>query len=91
MLASEYGWNQDYILDFIYPDDVLYYQEVIKKRQSINYLMDLAIAHNPHSENPEELFENLQLESGESYLDNYEPDRQGLANLQGLISPNMSK
>jgi hypothetical protein len=53
--------------------------------------MQLIIAHNPHSENPEELFEQLKLETGMSYLDAVEPDREALKSLQGLISPNMQK
>lgn len=57
----------------------------------INYLMDLVIAHNPHAENPEELFDSLKMQAGESYIDTVEPDKSGLTSLQSLISPNMQK
>lgn len=90
-MAAEYGWTQDYILDHIYPDDYLYYQEVITQRKYTNYLMDLAIVHNPNSEKPEELFEALKMNTGSSYLDAVEPDKAALENLQGLLSPNMKK
>jgi hypothetical protein len=53
--------------------------------------MDLVIAHNPNSENPEDLYDALKMASGESYIDNLEPDRDAIKNLQGLISPQMEK
>lgn len=91
LLASEYGWSQDYILDFIYPEDVINYQKTISKRKYADYLMLLVIAHNPYTEEPEALFEQLRMETGMSYLDQVEPDREGLKALQGLISPNMER
>lgn len=53
--------------------------------------MLLIIQHNPYTEEPEALFEQFKMETGESYLDAIEPDREGLKSLQGLISPNMEK
>jgi hypothetical protein len=53
--------------------------------------MQLIITHNPYTEEPEALFEQLKMETGQSYLDVFEPDRDGLKSLQGLISPNMEK
>lgn len=53
--------------------------------------MLLMIQHNPNQEDPNELFEKLKLETGASYLDYVEPDKEALTGLQELISPNMKK
>lgn len=50
LLASEYGWTKDYILDRVYPDDLILLGEQITKRVVDQLLMDLRIAHNPHTE-----------------------------------------
>jgi hypothetical protein len=57
MLGSEYGWTIAYILEQVYFDDYVELALLIKSRVLTKYRMDLAIAMNPHTEDPQELWE----------------------------------
>lgn len=48
LLASEYGWTKTYILESVYPDELIYFGEQISRRVIDQTLMDLRIASNPH-------------------------------------------
>lgn len=65
LLASEYGWDKDFILNRVYPDEALVYGDKIRRRRAINYRMELLIAHNPNSKTPSVLFNNLNKEIGD--------------------------
>jgi hypothetical protein len=47
-LASEYGWTHDYILDCVYPDELLLLTDRIHKRQLDAMIAQLRITTNPH-------------------------------------------
>lgn len=53
------------------------------ERHRANYLMQLAIAHNPYSDDPQELWDRLN--PGQDYI-NSELDRDGMAHLQNVLS-----
>ncbi len=59
MLASQYGWAKDDILETIYLDEVLYLQKIIRDRKISDIKIQLNIAQNPYTKNPRELFDSL--------------------------------
>lgn len=59
-MASEYGWKFDYILNDIRVDEIVALLDMIGRRKRSNALLSLQIAHNPYSEKPMELFNELQ-------------------------------
>lgn len=59
MLASEYGWAKEDILDRVYLDEVLYLQKIIRDRKIGDIKIRLNIAQNPYTKNPRELFDSL--------------------------------
>lgn len=63
MLASEYGWAKDDILNTVYVDDVFYLREHIKRRHFEDWKMQLAIVQNPHTKNPKDLWDMLSAET----------------------------
>lgn len=60
MLAKEYGWTKNEILSEMYPDEVEFYVKRIRKDEANDRLTDLAIAHNPNSQNPNKLIEKFK-------------------------------
>lgn len=58
-MASEYGWGKDEILNNVYPDELFYLTDQIKKRRLGEYRMTLAIVQNPYSKHPNELVKML--------------------------------
>lgn len=68
----------------MYPDEVTKYSQVINKRKRDEYLMWLTIVHNPHSKNPEKLFESLQRETMAGYND-IVPDKDSISRLKSKL------
>ena len=60
LLASSYGWTDQYILDHVYNFEVPLYKKRINDRQRANYKMLLAIQHNPHQKDPKKLANDLE-------------------------------
>lgn len=50
LLASEYGWTKDDILENTFPDELLKYADIIKKRKNAHYLMLLNVVSAPHAD-----------------------------------------
>lgn len=59
LLASEYGWDKDYIYEKMYFDEVYMLMQTITKRRNGHYKMLLAIAQNPHNKDPKLLWNAL--------------------------------
>lgn len=87
ILASQYGWTKDYILDFVYPDEAMSLSRLIRNRIAKDNLMNLAIASNAWSKDPKALGKELEsridmeLELGEE-----EPDHAAIERLKGKLS-----
>lgn len=66
-LATHYGWSKREILEEVYPDEVHYYLQHIQRDDVHERLMQLSVAHNPHSKDPNHLVSvlNQQLEQRE--------------------------
>lgn len=62
LLASEYSWEINSILDNIYPDELIQLSRIIRDRKASEYLMQLRIVTNPHFEpkDQKDLFTQLQ-------------------------------
>lgn len=73
LLASEYGWTDDYILDHVYNFEIPIYKKRISERQRAHYKMLLAIEHNPHQKDPKKLAKELDRDA-----DGGTPDRSYL-------------
>lgn len=82
-LASEYGWSKTHILEEIYPDEVFELQELILERHRANYLMQLAIVHNPYSDEPQQLWDELR---GTQDFISSELDREGMEHFKTALS-----
>lgn len=50
LLASEYGWTKDDILENTFPDELLVYAELIRKRKNAHYLMLMNVVSAPHAD-----------------------------------------
>lgn len=50
MLASEYGWSKNHILNDVYPTDLFWLVPAMSLRQIDNVIMDVRVATNPHLE-----------------------------------------
>lgn len=89
LLASQYGWTDDYILAHVYPFDIPVYKKRINERQRAHYKMLLAIEHNPHQKDPKKLAKDLEKdENGQadrSYL-NKKLDKGGFAMLKKQVA-----
>ena len=59
ILASQYGWAKDAILESIYLDEFLQLQKQIKNRKILDIKLQLNIAQNPHTKDPKKFFEEL--------------------------------
>lgn len=60
MLASEYGWAKNAILNDVYLDELNYLLREINRRHIRDYKMQLAIVQNPHTKDPKNLWRILQ-------------------------------
>lgn len=62
LLASEYGWAKDYILEHVYIDELPSLIKIISRRNRYKRILDLRIAHNPHlaKDDAKVLIEELQ-------------------------------
>lgn len=60
LLASEYGWTKDYILDCVYLDDLQHLSKAMDKRKLSEYKMQLAITQNPHTKDPKKLWDVIK-------------------------------
>jgi len=89
MLASEYGWTDDYILRHVYPFQIPLYKARILQRQTAHYKMLLAIEHNPHQQDPKKLYSALEntgdRAGGRDYIDK-KLDKQGFAMLKRQVA-----
>ena len=59
MLASEYGWTKDYILEHVYLDELMRLMPQMRRRTITEYQMQLAISSNPHSKKPKALWDTF--------------------------------
>ena len=88
LLASSYGWTDQYILDHVYNFEVPLYKKRINERQRSNYKMLLAIQHNPHQKDPKKLAKELETdENGQAdraYI-NAKLDKGGFAMLKRQV------
>ena len=82
-LSSEYGWTKDYILDHITLSEWLGLSDHITDRKKREYLLQLAIIQNPHTEKPNVLFEEIQKIGVQEAP---EIDREGLKKLKEKLS-----
>ena len=76
LLAHEYGWAKDYILENVYLDELKHLTDAMKKRKVEDMKMQLAIVSNPHSKEPKELWDALNREIDDRFED-VELDKQG--------------
>lgn len=83
MLASEYNWAKDDILNKVYFDEVLRLQDHIRKRRLGNYRMLLQIQH---TSKPEDLASMMDKELEPVTLRSEEIDKAGLDYLKSLMS-----
>ena len=59
VLASNYHWAKNEILDTVYLDEAIDYLDMIKRRKVQEDLMQLAIISNPHTKEPKTLHNYL--------------------------------
>lgn len=87
VLASQYGWTMDYILDKVYPDEALELTRRIQTRTNSDYLLQLAIVSNPWSKDPKALVTELEQRiDREVGLGGDEPDHAGIERLKGRLA-----
>lgn len=60
LFASEYGWTKDYIYYHVYLDELFILMARIEERKRNENLLLLAISHNPHSQEPQLLWDALR-------------------------------
>lgn len=74
----------DYSLSSVAIYDLMMLTKKIDKRKRSDYLMQLAIAHNPHSKTPKDLFTELRGADTDP-LDTYY-DKEGLEKLKSVMA-----
>lgn len=85
ILASEYGWKMDYIMNDIRIDEILALLDSLEKRKKGEALLSLQIEHNPYSEDPNALFRALSEDTrGSSRSESF--DKEGLNKLKQTLS-----
>jgi hypothetical protein len=78
-----YGWSPKQVKEQVYPKDVEVYLRVGRYKKLEEQMMNLVIAHNPHTKEPKALFKELQAELTKLRgIDNSELDREGLQRLK---------
>lgn len=72
MFAIEYGWSKRQILEEVYIEEVEYFSKRIKRERASQRMVDLAIEHNPHTQDPNNLIQSFKNQlneiDGKSYL-----------------------
>lgn len=72
----------------MYPDELLEYDKLIEARRLADWKMKLAIAQNPHAEDPKKLWEALnRQEDDDNYLE-AELDKEAMAAFKEQLSGN---
>jgi hypothetical protein len=73
MLASEYGWAKNDILDTVYPNELFILSRLITRRRINANRTALAIATNPHTKDGRKLWQEFDRQErsneGKEYLD----------------------
>lgn len=72
------------ILENIYMDQLLALLPALRKRRLESWRIQLAIAHNPYSENPEALAKSFEPPDDSYYLD-AQLDRDGMERLKNVM------
>lgn len=87
-LAKEYGWSKNVILEEMYYDELEFYLKRIRRDQVNERLTDLAIIHNPKSENPNKLVlsfrKALEEIEGKAYLNKERMTKEDENNLREI-------
>lgn len=60
MLASEYGWSLDDILEHVYLDQLAHLVPIIERRKLDEHRIMLALITNPHTKDPKALWRMLE-------------------------------
>lgn len=72
MFAKEYGWSKRQILEEVYIEEVEFFTKRIKRERASQRMVDLAIEHNPHTQDPNNLVQSFKNQlneiDGKSYL-----------------------
>lgn len=76
----------DYISEKIGLYDYMILFEKAQKRQKQNYLMQIAIARNPHTKNPNELVDQLRDDTRPDYVQQEKLDKAAFAVFKQRIS-----
>lgn len=60
MLASEYGWDLQDILEKVYVDTLFLFVKAIERRKLDEHRIQLALISNPHTKDPQHLWRMLK-------------------------------
>lgn len=82
-MASEYGWTTDYILRYVTLPELYKLQNAMKSRKSNEYILELLIEHNPHTEKPNLLYRQLLNMGGSEISETI--DRTGIDELKNKL------
>ncbi len=86
-LANQYGWTKDYILDHVYPDEAVELTGILRRRIYGEYLINLAIVHNPWAKDPKDLWQTFSKEAVKGReLGSEQLDKSGFKRLKTKIS-----
>ena|GEM_PF-3485218 len=88
LLASEYSWSKHDILNDTSLFELLSLSQKIKNRKNSDFRMQLAIAQNPHVENPEKLWEQLEIDDDYDSPEVEEFDKVGFEILKRKLGQN---
>lgn len=87
-----YGWSPKQVKEQVYPKDVEVYLRVGRYKKLEEQMMNLVIAHNPHTKEPKALFRELKAELTKLRgVDNSALDRAGLQRLKQKMMFDRSK
>jgi len=84
LLGSEYGWTKDYVFYNVYFDELFELANLINNRKRDEYRVLLAIAQNPHTKDPKQLWQIL--ESDEERKRSLEFDEKGFDAFKAAMS-----
>ena len=86
-LANQYGWTKDYILDCVYPDEAAELTGILRRRIYGEYLINLAIAHNPWAKDPKDLWKTFSQEAKKGRaLGSEQLDKSGFKRLKSKLA-----
>jgi len=88
MLASEYGWGFNEILETVYFDDLPHLLEKINDRKLLEHKMQLAIVQNPHVKDPKQLWKSLDLMQNKKTKQEAKFDALGMERLKDVMKQN---